>query len=521
MARNLYRFYLYTIFIALVVFAVVVTAQLLGTLFEFTPLGEPNNTLPSQAEVVQSLVFAIVGWVISGALGGFHYWLIRRDQQQEPLARSSAIRAFFLNTTEAIGMLIVIPLVGFSALGSWAYGYNANNATLIGTALPVFLLVIGLELERRRFQEHTTLAWVFQRLHFFSMQLISLAFVIGAFMSGFRPLVDLALFGGRGECADGYCQTHQVAGLVVQLLWFSAAWLVYSLVTERDSSRLVRVIMHGIGLALGLGLMLYGIFELLNIALLPLFHMPPSFNDVLGVNAAHDFVSPLAVGLLSTITYHLLLRSLARRGMITQKLLLLIEETSAALLSAGLFWWGCGFLLYNLLQTITPAPAGPDAQNWVVAIALLISGLAYIPLDLLIRRSFKLDPASAIGPRRSLVLALLAVGILALAIGGATALYAWGTALLGSPLDNWPQFAHSGLAATTVGIALVAIYIWPLRGEHLLARPVRAEEPPAPEPAQTSGIIEGILDELLAGQITREEAAARIHALQDTAIVPM
>lgn len=46
MARNLYRFYLYIIFIALIVFAVVVTSQLLGTLFEFTSLRGSYDTPP-------------------------------------------------------------------------------------------------------------------------------------------------------------------------------------------------------------------------------------------------------------------------------------------------------------------------------------------------------------------------------------------------------------------------------------------------------------------------------------------
>jgi hypothetical protein len=115
------------------------------------------------------------------------------------------------------------------------------------------------------------------------------------------------------------------------------------------------------------------------------------------------------------------------------------------------------------------------------------------------------------------VLALLAAGILTFAIGGALALYTWGTALLGSPLDGWQQIAHAGLAATIVGAALIAIYLWPLLGEHLLARSARPEQPPAPETPAPPTVIEDILDELLAGHITRAEAAARIRALRGTA----
>lgn len=515
MARNLYRFYLYIIFIALIIFAVVVTAQLLGTLLELTPLRGSFITPPTQNAVVQSLVFAIIGWIISGALGGLHYWLIRRDQNSDPAARGSAIRSFFLNMTEAAGVLIVVPLTGFITLGRWAYGNDSDITYAIATALPTLLMVIGLELERRRFPANKGAALVFQRLHFFGVQLFLLSFLAGAFISAFRPLVDLLFFGGRG-CSDGYCAPYQAGGLAVFLLWFIASWLIYSLVTSRDASRLVRLIMHGVSLAFSLSWTLYGVFVALKVLLSPLFHIPLGFDDILGSTASYDFVSPLALGILSTAIYHLLLRNIAQRNLIGQATLLLSEAAIAALLLAGVFWWGCGSLLYNLIQTLAPTPAAPDGQAWVITLALLITGLAYIPLDLIIRRRFAHDPASTLGPRRSLVLALLAAGILTLAIGGAVALYAWGTALLGSPLDNWPELAHNGLAATIVGAALIAIYIWPLRGEHLLARPTKTDQPPAPEVPSEPMPVEDILDELLAGHITRAEAAARIRALNST-----
>ncbi len=517
MARNLYRLYLYIIFIALIIFAVGVTAQLLSTLFAFTPLRGSYTALPTQAALVQSLVFAIVGWLISGALGGLHYWLIRRDMKQDQAAGESTIRSFFLNMTEAGGMLVVVPLIGFVALGNWAYNNGGDVSYAVGTALPTLLMVLLLELERRRSQVHKNAALVFQRLHFFGVQLILLFFVASSFLTGFRPLIDILFFGRRGQCSNGYCQSYHFTGLVVTLLWFVACWLIYSLLTSRDSSRLVRMIMHGASLAFGIGWTLYGVFVALEVLLSPLFHVSIGFNDVLGSFASHDFVSPLALGILSTAVYHLLLRDIARRDLIGRATLLLSEGTIAALLAAAAFWTGCGSLLYNLLQWLAPSPTVPEGSAWLAALALLITGLAYIPLDLVIRQRFALHPEIAIGPRRSLVLALLGAGILAFAIGGVIALYAWGTALLGSPLNGWPQLAHGGLAATIAGAALIAIYVWPLRGEHLLARPGKTDQPPAPEVPPTSTTIEDILDELLAGHITRVEAAARIRALHGTA----
>ncbi len=513
MVRSLYRFYLYAMFIALVIFAVSATAQLLTTLFRFTPLRGAYDSAPSQAALVQSLVFAIVGWIISGAIGGLHYWLIRRDLQTDPAAGTSPIRALFLNIPEATGTLLVAGLVGFVLLEGWAYASNGSSAYALGIALPTLAMVVLLEWERRRIPAQQGAALVFQRLHFFGVQLILLFFLINAFLGTLRPLINSLFFGGKNECVDGYCQSYNLAGLVLTLLWFAFCWLIYGLFTRQDSSRLVRMLMHGASLAIGFGFALYGVFLALELALSPLFGIPVGLGDVLGLNAGHDFVSPLLTGILITVVYHLLLRDLSQRGLVEQQVRRAIEWTIATVLLAATFWFGCGYLLYALLQTIAPAPTGPDSRTWIMTLALIISGLAYIPLDLSIRRRFRLDPATIVGPRRGLVLALLGASVLAFAIGGAVALYTWLTALLGSPLSNWPQIAHGGLAAAIVGAVVAGIYLWSTRGEHLLTRQPKPVQPPAPTTPVPQASIESILDELLAGKITRDQAAAQIRAL--------
>lgn len=516
MARSLYRFYLYTIFIALVIFAVVVTAQLLSTLFALTPLRGTYDSPPTHAELVQSLVFAIVGWIISGTLGGLHYWLIRRDQRSDPSAGASAIRSFFLNATEATGVLMVVSLIGFSVLGTWAYTEGGGSSS-IGVALPTLAMVLLLEWERRRFPAAKGAALVFQRLHFFGVQSILVALLAGVFINNtFRPLISLLFFGGQGQCSGDYCPSYNATGLTVMLLWFIAGWLVYCWLTRDDSSRIVRMIMHGSSLAFGAGWTLYGVFVAFELILRALFKLPVTLPDILGISAAYDFVSPLVLGILITSIYHLLLRDVSQRGLLEQSTRWLTEWAIGTVLLAGTFWGGAGYGLYNLLQTIAPSPAAPDSQAWVTTLALLITGLSYIPLDLYIRRRFALDPAGAMGPRRGLVLALLAAGIMALAIGGSVALYAWGTSLFGSPITNWPQIAHAGLATAIVGTLVIGIYIWPVRGEHLLSRPAKIDQPPIPETPTTPATIESILDELLAGRLSREEAATRIRALSST-----
>src|SRR5438128_974241 len=114
MLRNLYRLYLYTIFIALLIFADVALTMLLNTLLLLTSLRADYIQAPTQAAVVQALVFSGVALVIVGLLGGLHYWLIRRDIQHDPVAGSSGIRSFFLNMTEGIALAIAVATVGFS-----------------------------------------------------------------------------------------------------------------------------------------------------------------------------------------------------------------------------------------------------------------------------------------------------------------------------------------------------------------------------------------------------------------------
>src|SRR5690349_17906120 len=97
MARNLYRFYLYAVFLAMLIFAAVAIDMFLQTFLALTALRGTYSSSPTNAALVQVTVFFVVSWFVAGLLGGLHYWLIRRDMQNDPAAGHSAIRAFFLN----------------------------------------------------------------------------------------------------------------------------------------------------------------------------------------------------------------------------------------------------------------------------------------------------------------------------------------------------------------------------------------------------------------------------------------
>lgn len=522
MVRNLYRFYLYTVFIALFIFIAVAVGQLLSTLLSFTALRGSSGTVSSQAEVIQSTVFVLVAVLIAGALGGLHYWLIRRDIRNDPVAGTDAIRSFFLNIAEAIGISLAVPIVGFVVIGTLARSPEANVVAPAAFALPTLALVLILEAERRRTPITSGVALAFQRLHFYGVQVILLIYLTFSWLSTIRPLVDSLLFGGRGAleaCPDaGSCPNYNVLLLALSVLWFVACFVGYGLIVRNDKSALLRLILQGGGLAYGVGSILLGLQQGIELLLFPLFKVPVSYKDVLGPFAGYDFVSPLTLGVLVAALYYWWLRLASRQGLIGQRVLALTVYAIVTVLAAAAFWWGVGNLLYNLFQSLNPVPSTPDALSWASSSAFALVGVGYIGLDFYLRRQNAIDPSAAAGPRRGYVFALLGGGILSLAVGGAMALYAWATSLFGTSISNWQQVTHVGLAAGIVGAFLLGFYLWTARRESLFSGLGKRPVPTLPTPPDESNpvhgtTIEGILDELLAGKLTRDEAVGRIRAL--------
>jgi hypothetical protein len=525
MTRNLYRFYLYAVSIGLLIFAAVAIGRLLNIVLELTPLRASYATQPGSAEIVQSLVFATVSILIAGTLGGLHYWLIRRDMLHDPAAINSGIRAFFLNLAEAIGIVLAVPIVGFLILAPLEYSSDANVISGLAIALPILgvVLLLALEHRRNRIAAHSESVSTFQRICVFGTQILLLIFLTFALLSTFRLFIAALLFGSHGilqNCLIGYCAQYNLVYQAAVMLWFGICWVSYGLLTTRDRSARLRLIVHGISFAYGVVWILIGVYQLLQFGLSPLFNLVISLQDVFNAGARYDFSGQLVLGLLVAYVCHLWLRKIAQQGLIIKSVVSLTEVAIVASLAAGAFWWGCGFVLYNALQLLMPIPSAPDSHSWISSIALIIIGLAYIPLDLNLHKRNTIDNNAA-GPLRGMVLTLLGGGIFALAIGGATALYTWVTALFGSPINNWQQIAHTGLAAFLIGIVLVGLYLSRFRREHLATSPTKQPEIPlTPVPATpvlpTEGTIEATLDALLLGSITRDEAASRIRVLSTT-----
>jgi hypothetical protein len=520
MAQHLYRFYLYIVFIALLIYTAVAIGLLLNTLLLLTSLRQTYETAPSAAGVLQSITFTLVSLLIAGALAGLHYWLIRRDIRTNKEAGNSAIRALLLNLTEAVGIAIAVPVFGYGFLYPLSTSSSEGLASAIAMTLPTLLLVGLLELERRRTQVVDGIALMFQRLHFYVMQLFFLAFFAGTFLYSLTLLLDGLFFTESGQIAKeicgpdtGNCSNYHPLFLTLNLLWFLAFWVLYGWATRNDKSAILRLIVQYVSVASGFGLLLYAIFQIGQILFLDVFHLAPAIRDIFGPYASNNFLAPLLLSIIVIAISDYWLHRATQVGLIKPKGLLFIEYAFLAILAGVVFWWGCGNSLYHLMESLFSGVAF-DGRAWAIALAQIIAGIGYIPLDFFLWRRNNQGVEGASSPRRGLVLALLGGGILSFAIGAAVALYAWITALFGSPIANWQQTAHAGLAAFLVGAILVAIYLQAARREHLfVATAKQTQEPPPAWVPEQPVTIEQILDELLAGKITRDEAVTRIHGI--------
>ena len=546
MARNLYRFYLYLVYIGMLGFTASGIRMLLQLLFEFTQLrgGSPG---PDHTAIVQSIIFAGVSLVIAVPLCLLHYWLIRRDMRSDPTAAGSgSVRSFFLNFAEAISLLSGV-FTGAFVIASLGQSNSADVTA--GTAYTIVSLAFYalLEWERRRSQAAPGAAIVFQRIHFYAAQAILL---VGLTFSWFITVGQML----DSTVPPGQFGTHpNLLSLVASTLWITLFWLGYGFLSRRDTYSLLRQVLHYLSFAYGVGMALTGVYLLLELALQTLFKV--SVLPTYAPSALYSFTSPLTLGIVIVAVYIFWLGTSTRRPQAQQATPIAICEVIATAFLAVSFWFGCGFLLYSGLERIA-SPSAADLSNLVISLSVIITGILYIPLSLhLSRAGGPKDPQSAlqdphaygVGPRRALVFSLLGGGILVSVGSVITLLYMLLTSLLGAALfDGWQHVARAAGAALIVGLLIVGIYFWIATREHLLgarktisavdAHEVTVPAPaPAPEELTTASVsapapkpsleetetspttepvtisIEDVLDELLAGKLTRDQAAARIR----------
>ncbi len=323
-------------------------------------------------------------------------------------------------------------------------------------------------------------------------------------------LIRIAFVTPTGEFSSPCCfGPVNLGGDWVAVLWISAAVAAYWLLTRPLALSALRQAFQLIGYGISLIYFLTGLFFLLNLGVRSALGDPFESSEL-----ADGYVLPAALfGLLFAALYALWLRSEragSRMGAETiDHSILAISAFEAAVP----FWFGIGFIVWRLLEIASGLPV--EKLDWAGPIAAVLAGVVYIPVSLYLR--VLTARTDAIGPRRAFVLALLAGGIIAGAIGAATALFAFGSQALGAPISNWEDVTRVGVAIFLVGLAIAGIYFWSARSEHLLqARPSAAPTPTAEGAPQPALSIEQILDDFAAGRLSRDEAASRIRAAART-----
>ncbi len=522
MVRSFARVYYYFVFNAMLILAAVGLGALLSQVLSYTPLNG-GNPPPDSTGMTQALVLAGVAWLIAGVLGGVHYYLIRRDLATDPGAGAGGVRSFFLNAIEfeAGWVGIGFAVSGLGVLGTPRESFSSFSPSAVpqlSAAAAAYSILLVAEFERRRTQAGRGAAIVFQRLHFNAIQLVVLAYAMVTVGIALNTTLRATIFPPEnGGCfVDGpngqqFCPQVNLLGPWLNAAFCVALFGLYYLLTRNDTSSALRQTQQLLGLAVGSITAIVGLNNLLNLALSALLGAPQqgvSISDLLA-----GILPVILVGLLAAGVYILWLRwerAVSRMG--PEATDLAIGSVVAA--AAALFFWvGVFMTALRVAEILTNPSFQSNAYGWASPLAVVLVGAVYIPISLYLR--VVTGRTSVNGPRRAFVLALLAGGILSAAIGAAMALVTTITAALNAPLDTSGEVTRSGTVLFLTGLALAALYGWSAISEHLVGwrstqpggAPIASSQS-QPQPVPT---VESVLGELLAGRLSRQEAATRVR----------
>jgi hypothetical protein len=523
MARSLYRVFLYLVVNVMLGFAAFALGSLLTTLLRFTAL-RGESAIPAGADVVRGIVLASIGLVFFLALGGLFYWLIRRDVAQDPDAARGGVRAFFLNLAQGAAALVALfaGISFFQGIGqlSQAYTTDFSYAPDLSGPLAVTLVAAAVfaveQAERGRGTPTAGAPIMFQRLHLYGVQLTVLIASIGTWISAVDESVRVVLANlnliadpcyitRAPEPADQFvCQyASDLTGLWLAVLWTVALWVVYFWLVRGDTRSLLRVVAQFGGFLVGLVSILVGVERAVELGLRAAFGLET--NLAIALAQFYDFIPALLFGAVALAAYGVWLERDSFHSPLGEQT---TELTTLALVGITL---GVPFYIaiVQLLNQLGESAFGgtPLSTSALAAtLALLFTGLAHPFIAIELRRRTIGDAAD--GPRRGFVLAGVAVGAIACAIGGGIALYLVITALLGSPVgSDWPSNARLAAEVFFVGAYVVGMHLWRAIAE----RSFTARPGAAPTAAGQADSVDAILDELLAGKITRDQAAKRLR----------
>lgn len=537
MVRNIYRFYLYAVCIILLNTATGTTAYSLGLLLSnsfLRPFGPP----PAHAQLVQAAVAFVVVWVVTLLIGGLHYWLIRRDMATDPAAAGGAVRSYFLNITQ---LTAVLTAIGATAVGIAMLG-DPNNSSVyaFSVALATGGLFAILQLERRRTRVTTNVARAFQRVHLYGAQLIIVFIATPFWMQAVQPtvLAALAAMGRFDPCAyysyyyvdancnpQAYYTGRQIVAKWAAALFVAACWLAYTAYTRSDRFSKLRQVTHLLAGGFGLSFVLQGA-QGVFVAILRAATGHPFPEAELAYGAAQA-TGALVFGAVAVLAYYLLYTRESAELPSGLPGARLAWQALLGIVFAYSFWVGLRSLAGDVVERLVPTGSPTPATDFARDGAMLLVGLPFVLVA--VQLGARTRQTGVSWPHRVFVLILLAAGTIGGAGGLVFALQALVSTLLGAPADGWQQTARGGVVTLLVGATMVAIFATVAVRNHYLTgreelkpsmeKPVPTDTQPvavpgaaAPAMPVTSNSLEAVLDALLAGSLSRDEAAARIRA---------
>lgn len=522
MARTLYRIYLYFMCTAMLGLAAFSLGAVLYGLLRLTPLRGQYESAPSNAELVQSTVLGVIGLFAALALGGLHYWLMRRDIVQDPGAARGAVRSLFLNLIQAVAALFTL-YAGAGVLqqiGNPSYGGVSLGLAITLVAAGAFALA---QIERSRSEPAPGGALVLQRLHIYGVLTVILLTSIGystrvlgdtvtAVFAALKLIPDpctMYLQVPYGVAPSSCNLAGQLVGEWLAVLWVVAAWGVYFWLARGDARSVLRAVAKYLGLVAGLISVIIGVDRAAELVLRRALGVATDVAAQI-TNGGFDFISPLVFGLVVMAAYGLWLTREADQSLLGQQGTELTTLALSAIVLGVPFYVAIVQLVHAFLEGAVTGNA-PSQADLASSLGLLVSGLAHPFVAFRLRR--RTTEAAPIGPRRGFVLAGLAAGAVAAAIGGVIALYLFLTAQLGSPVSDWAVGARTAAVVFLVGAYVAGMHLWRVIAERTLVTRPAPVAPGSTVPVSQTGAIEEVLDQLLAGKITRDQAAAQLRGL--------
>lgn len=518
MARGFLRVYLYVVWLTLLDFAGGAVAFALATALSLDgPLA--GSYRPPQNQVGQSVIFAVVALIIAAVIGGPHYWLARRDMRSDPAHGGGGVRSFFLNYT-LLGYGLTAIFASASTVSSFAYrsgNYWGGAAYPFAFAVVALVLFVLLELEHRRAVPNPGAPIVFRRLHLYAAPLIVVLFGLGMWATAVNATGNAVAIANKlaSSCQDyGYSGPCLSAALNPVFNWGAVVVLalgvaLYGLLARADGPSRIRATFHLIAVGYGAGLVAYGLGRLAELGTLAAQGQSVGLLDIIAPEYQFkpQTLAPLTYGLLVGGAFvWWLLREVPQAHMARPSVAAALYAVGAAVLAVS-FWIGVGVLAYCTLRQV--GGDSPQPGDWATGVGDIVGGVVWIPLALLLRLRARAEDAisGTVIARRLFVILNLAGGTITGAVGLAVMLYAIGTAQFGAQLQGWENIARGGAAALLVGATLALIYGWNARREHSFAAGIKPPSPATPDE------VDAILDDLLAGRLARDAAAARLRQM--------